>query len=239
MRPGSSTSRTQVALPATTLTLDTDPIELTSITKDHSESFTQVILRGDANVQGAYLSLDEATLAWDQLPADEATFTILDFYSPKGAADAGNVNAMTSTTLTVQSDDPTAHWIINYLSTIGAYVWAFNPLAPGINFSEQNVVTACTALVPGGTSTITVATPFNNSGYTRYQIRGNRTQQSLTWRKLKIVPAYVAQHLVRRFRHSFPWSPVQRPGGADDDADGRGLLVGVAYQALQRIPVAL
>ena len=196
------------ALPSTTLTLDTDPVTLESITKDHSEAFTQVTLRGAANVQGAYLSLGEGTLAWDQLPADEATFTILDFYSPKGAADAGPVSSMTSTTLTLTSDDPTQTWGVNDLSTMGAYVWAFDPVAVGIGFSEQVTVTANTSLSAGGSMTITVDPPFNNSGYTRFQLRGNRTVQALTWRKLKVVPTWVAQHLVKRFNHSFPWSPV-------------------------------
>jgi hypothetical protein len=194
--------------PATTITLDSDPVILSSITKDHSECFTQAILRGDAEIQAAYLSLGEATLKWAQLPADAATWTILDFYNPKGAADAGNILSMTSSSLTVKSDDPTAHAPVNYLSDIGSFVWAYDPLATGINFSEQVAATASTAFSSGGPYTITVSPVFTNSGYTRYQVRGNRTVQSLTWRKLTIVPAYVAQHLTRAFNHSFPWSPV-------------------------------
>jgi hypothetical protein len=195
-------------LPATTLTLDTDPITLESITKDHSECFTSVVLRGQADVQAAYLSLGEHTIKWDQLPADAASWTIANFYSPKGASDAGDILSMTSNSLTVKSDDAALTFAVNKLSDIGAFIWAYDPLATGIEFQEQVAATANTALTAGGSYVIDVDPVFNNSGYTRYQVRGNRTVQSLTWRKLDIVPDYVAAHLCAAFNHSFPWSPA-------------------------------
>jgi hypothetical protein len=196
------------ALSQQTLTLDSDPIVIDGITKDHSECFTQVVLRGRADIQGAYLSLHEHTLKAGWTHADQLSWTITQFFSPVGAFDQGNILAQTSDTLTIQSDDPTMSWAVNFWNNIEAFVWAYNPLATDITFTEQEAITATTSLAAGGTSTITVSPPFSNTGYTRYQIRGNRTEESLVWRKFEIVPDYVANHLARAFNHSVPWSPV-------------------------------
>lgn len=196
------------ALPPLTLTLDEDPVILDRITKDHSECFTRCIMRGRGDIQGAYLSVHEHTLSYPQTDDEEDSWTITDFFQPKGAFDAGVILGQTSDTLLIQSDDPTAHWAANYWNDIGAFVWPFNPIATGITFTEQAAITATTAMSAGGTSTITVGLPFDNVGYTRYQIRGNRTTQSLVWRKMDIVPDFVAFHVARHLNHSVPWSPV-------------------------------
>lgn len=202
---------------ATTYTLDSDVVTLDHITKDHSECYTQVIVRGSADIQPAYLSLAEGTLGWAQTHTDETNWTIDDFLSPQGASEVGAITGMTSTTLNVTVDlagSQPSH-AAHYWSTVEAYVWAYNPLATNLAFIEYRQITDNTADGGSGTSyTITVGTPFNNSGYTRYAVRASQTELSLTWRKLLILPVdgsgnnYVAQHLTRLFNHSVPWSPT-------------------------------
>ncbi len=195
-----------LTLPATTITLDAEPAILDQIYRDHSECYTRVVCRGADLIEGAYLSLADLTLTKGWTPTEEANWTLQDFYAPKGAADLGAITGQTSTTVTVQSDDPTAAWSVNYLSGIVAEIWCYDPLATSIAFIEQRRITSNTALTPGGTSVITVDSPFNSTGYTRYSIRGQYAAQSLVWRKYEIAPTFVAQHLVNHFSHSFPWS---------------------------------
>lgn len=190
-----------------TLTLDSDPIVVDRLSRDHSECFTRVVYRGGPDVQAAYLDFHDLGLAKGWSGGDESTYLETDFTQPKDAADLGGVTAVTSTTLTVQSDDAARTWGANYWSGVVAEVCAYNPAATGLTFCESRRITACTALSAGGTSVLTVDVPFSNSGYTRYSIRGMYSAKSLVWRKVLINNAYVAQHLVKRFSHAVPWSP--------------------------------
>jgi hypothetical protein len=200
-------------LPQNTLTLDQDPVILDEIHRDHSECYTQAVMRGGDWVEGAYLRLSDKTLFPLWTMKQQLAWSINDFLQPKGASDTGTVSSMTSTSLTVSSDSATTAWLVNQLSDIDAEVWAYNPLSADLTFMEQRRVTANTAMTAGGSMTITVDYPFNNTGYTRYSIRGSSVPQSLVYRAFGIGPVdmsgnnWVAQHLVRTFSHSLPWSP--------------------------------
>ncbi len=195
-----------------TLTLDTDPVILESLSKTHGECYTRVVIRGGADVQGAYLSLAEGTLEARWSAPDQAAWTIDDFWMPKNGASAGDITTMSSTVLTVTADDAAEAWgTTTYWSDLGGIVWAFDPTAAGITFQEERYVVANSVKAAGASGTITVGTAYNNSGYTRYQVRGNFADISLVWRALDIVPDWVAEHLVPIFPHSMPWSPS---GGA-------------------------
>lgn len=200
------------ALTAHTLTFGTDPILLDSLNEDTTESFTQVIIRGRDNVDGAYVSLGEGTLidphnaVGDNL---EATWTIADFLTPKGASSTGTASTVTSVTITVQSDDPTEHWIANYWSGIQAQISAIDPLSTLVTGYETHRVTANTALTAGGTSIITIDIPFSSTGFTRYALRGQPTGISECYRQLNFLNTYVAQHLVAQFNFAMNFSPSQ------------------------------
>lgn len=201
-----------LTLPVSTLTLDTDPVILDSISEDFSECYTQVILRGADDVQGAYLSYVDKTLSPRWSAANQAAWTYLDYITPAGAYELGTINSMTSTTLSVTATAPipipystTTKW-----SALAAEVCAQNQTATGaaaIGFSESRRVTANT--VPSGnTYTMTVDTAFSNSGYTSYSIRGVYATVALTWRDFTVVPEWISTRLVKRFSHSVPWSPT-------------------------------
>ncbi len=74
---------------------------------------------------------------------------------------------------------------------------------------EYQAVTSNTALSAGGTSVLTVASPWVNTGYTTYQLRGSNKTTSNVWRTYTIPNTYVSQHLVEQFNYSVPWSPSQ------------------------------
>jgi hypothetical protein len=196
------------SLTAETITLDTDPAILTSMCEDTSECYTQTILRGRDDVEPAMLSLHDATLIGEQVggsgpgwtAAQQASWTMNEFTYPKNGYDQGAITALTSTVVTVQSDDAAIHWVTNYWNGIMGTIAVINPIITGLGgFQEVRHIIACSALTAGGTATITVDRPFTATGYTRYQIVGYPKGLSQVWRKYIIANTYVAEHLVQQF----------------------------------------
>jgi hypothetical protein len=203
------------SLTAETITLDSDPAILESMTEDTAECYTQVVLRGWANTEPAYLSLSQGTLIGEAVsgggwtPTEQGLWTVSDFLFPGAGYDQGSITSMTSTTVTVQSDNATTTWPLNYWSGIQGQVYLIDPVATGITQQESRPITANSALTAGGTSTLTLAAALSNSGYTRYYARGIPPGQSEVWRKYTIKSTYIAQHLTEMFNRAIPWAPGQ------------------------------
>lgn len=196
------------AFTAATYTLDSDPVTLDDISRDTTQCYTRVVIRGFALVEAAYLSLADGTLKEAFTASDKLAWTWSSFASPGGAISDGTIQLVTSTQITVQSADPAQTWDVNYWNSIEAVCQVVNPAVTGIAFTENRQITANTALAAGGTATLTFDTPLNNSGYTVYHIWGQPPKVSDTWRLYDIVPTYVAQHLVKQSPRSYPWRPT-------------------------------
>jgi hypothetical protein len=197
------------SLTGATATLDSQPWVLDGISEDTSECYTQVVLRGRAEIEPAYLSLHDGTLIEGFTSTDKTNWKLNDYEHPKNAYSIGAITAQTSTTVTVQSDSATETWGVNYWSGIQAQVSLFDKISTLLSGLDWRTVTANTALTAGGTSTLTLDRALAGSGFNRYQIRGQPSGISETWRKYTIKNTYVAQHLVEQFNHSVPWSPAQ------------------------------
>lgn len=201
------------SLTTETITLDSDPAILASINEDTSECYTQVVLRGRDWIEPAWFSLHDGTLIGEAASgggwtsADQAAWTWADFAYPKNGYDQGTITALTSTVVTVQSDYASENWAVNFWSGIQGQIGVINPIITGMGgFQENRPITACSALSPGGTATITLAYALNNSGYTRYQIVGQPGGLNYVWRKYLLKNTYVAEHLVEMFNHSVPFT---------------------------------
>lgn len=202
------------SLTTETITLDSDPAILASVAEDTAECYTQVILRGRDWVEPAMLSLHDGTLIGEQVggagpgwtAAQQAAWNWAAFAYPQNGYDKGAITALTSTVVTVQSDDATVTWAANYWPPILGTIMMINPIVTGLGgFQEVRHITANSALSAGGTSTITLDSPLNNSGYTRYQIVGFPVGLSQVWRKYIIKNTYVADHLVEQFNYGVPF----------------------------------
>ena len=201
------------SLTTETITLDTDPAILESMSEDTSECYTQVVLRGRDDVQPAYLSLHDGTLIGEAssgggwTPADQAAWVINDYTYPQGGYDQGTITALSAGSCTIQSDNAAIHWTTNYWSGIQGQIAAINPLGGGgITFQEYRHVTACGAMSAGGTCSVTFDSSLASSGYTRYQLTGIPDGLDLVWRKFTINSSFVAQHLVQQFNFGVPFS---------------------------------
>src|SRR6185312_9641856 len=176
------------SLTAETITLDSDPAILTSMTEDTSECYTQVVLRGRDDVEAAWATLHDGTLVGEATsgggwtPTQQSSWTWGEFAYPQNGYDQGQITALTSTVVTVKSDSATTHWALNFWNGIQGTIAVINPIITGLGgFQEVRHITACSALTAGGTATITLDRPLGNSGYTRYQIVGFPVGLSQVW----------------------------------------------------------
>ena len=162
-------------------------------------------LPGAAEVEGAYVSQADFTLvpAWSS--DDQAAWDLAAYNTPGNGISDGTITALSSTQCTVKSNSATQTWTANYWNGIFGQITCINPASSSIAFTEWRTVTACTALTAGGTAVITFDRPLENSGYTKYHLFGKPPGVSQVWRLYRIVPNYVAQHLVDRFPYGFVW----------------------------------
>lgn len=207
--------RDTTALTPRTLTVGTDPIAPPDFRKDVSECATRVRVIGGDHVEGRYLSLADGTLVEDfatgtgyaDNAAAKADWDWSKFAEPQGGVSEGDITALSSTTVTVQSDDAAEAWDANRWSDDRARVVVSDPNEFGnITFSEDRRVISNTSLTAAGTSILTLDYPLANSGYERYRLVGKTRGGSLTWRRYEIADAFVAENIVTRFPDPRPFS---------------------------------
>lgn len=198
------------AFPSNTLTLGSDPVDPASIriSRDVSQCYTRVEVRGQAWVQAAYLSVLDGTLTPSWTSTQQTDWTWQSFVAPSGSVDSGTVSSLTSTDFIATSSNSSETWSANQWSTEEAWVYLINPVVTGITMTEYRQVTANAAMTAGGTASVSwsTATPLQNSGYTLYHIIGQDPgTESDVWRRYTIVNSYIAQHLMPIFPVGVPW----------------------------------
>ena len=147
-----------------TLTLGTDPIEPTELSRDAGDCFQRVVVRGQPIAVLALLKLSLGQLteefAWGSFTTAQAKagWTQSQFNTPGAALDQGSCTCPSTTTLVVTSSSGTTSWSAGYWDqshqqgTISLYA----STVPDYTQIWSARAVACTPLAAGGTSTITV-----------------------------------------------------------------------------------
>lgn len=199
--------RDTTSFTAHTLTLGVDPIEPTSISRDTSDCYTRVLIRGRSIVEGAYLSTALGTLTPAWTSGEQTAWTWASFANPGGAVDEGNITALSSTVATCQSSNGSETWSTNQWSTAKAWIALINPAATDITQIEYRNVTANASMTAGGTATVTLAYALVNAGYTKYHMVGAMPGSEYdVWRRYNITSSYVATHTLRKFPFPVPYA---------------------------------
>ncbi len=209
------------ALPTVTLTLpgDTgtgDPVDNLAYAMDCEGCYTAVSIAGlDIDVFLGSLRYGTITPAWSA--ANQGAWTVDDFLQPSDAADNGAVSGVSSTSCTVQSDDPKAFWSAQFWQTRGGVIQLLSTVAAGIDVSQTRTITACTQLTPGGTATITwdASQPISSTAYSRYRIVGLNSPLAEVGRRFHICEPstgkldtanWVGAHLYPHFPKPIWWA---------------------------------
>lgn len=200
-----------------TLTLGTDPVVPPLFSRDWNHCATRVIARGKGDIAPAYVSLSQGTLeaAWSSTEQDDWTWA--DFATPGDAFDEGTVTTTGGpTSITVKSNSLTRNWPTNFWNDRQAWIYLQSGSGTGLTYSEARPVSACTSLSAGGTATITLGYPLDNSGsgaWSTYQLIGKVAPlgspggRNNVYRLFNVVTPghWIEQHLVKRFPQPVPF----------------------------------
>ena len=201
--------------PATTLTMGSDPIDPTPLSRDIADCFQRVLVRGQAWVEAMLLSLTNGKLAedfgHDGLTNSQAktAWKPTDFSEPASAQDSGTCTCPSTNQVTVTSSSAGNTWAANFwdqtISGRHGVITLQNTAATGINTFVTRRIVSNTALTAGGTSTLTLDVPLPATGFNKYTIFGLTGGASVVWRLYRITDAAIGAALADQFPYSQPF----------------------------------
>jgi hypothetical protein len=190
------------------------------LTRSWADCATRTQLRGAGRIYPFYGSQSAAQLVPAWTTAQRNAWKWSDYAAPGDGTDAGNVVTTSGpTSVTISSSSPAAHWVANFWNGRDAWIQLYKTSGSGATYQESAKVTACTALVAGGTSTLTLDPPLENSAATAWDkyvivarsapLTGADTGLNNVWRLYDVVTpgGLVEDHLVTRLPEGveFPW----------------------------------
>jgi hypothetical protein len=209
-----------------TLTLGSDSrLDMPSFTRDYSDCYSQVGVRGNTLAIPATLqttpwqgssSADGGIaedFAWGAYTNAQAKTNWLpsDFNQPSIAGDSNDYGTCTcpdTTHVTVTSHDATATWAANFWAQGGGQaqgqIYLYADLIPGISQLYAARIVANTALTAAGTSILTLDRALPAVTYNSYQIWGLAENASVVWRRYKVTNANLASALLNFFPYPVP-----------------------------------
>lgn len=207
-----------------TLTMGTDPIEPVEFSRDVSDCFQQVEVRGQPLTEGIYASLSNGLLAEDfahdglSNSAAKAAWTPNQFRQTTGSQDHGTCTCPSTTTVTVTSADATLTWVSDYWdqTSTGRHGWIYLAYSAGTGLTQyvSRPIVANTALTAGGTSTFTLGgDPLPITSYDSYQIFGLSGGARVVWTKYSITNATIGAAMANMFVAPVPF--ILASGGGE------------------------
>jgi hypothetical protein len=200
---------------AHTFTLGTDPIEPTPLSRDTTDCFPRVEVRGQPLTEPWMLSLSNQGLAeafaHDGLTNAQAkaAWVPSNFAQPGAAQDQGTCTCPSTTTVTVTSSNATTTWGVNFWDQTNAgrhgIVTLAYPAGTGLTQFTTRRVIANTALTAAGSSTLTLDLPIPITSYTKYTLFGLQGGASIVWRKYQATDAAVGAALQNFFAYPVPY----------------------------------
>lgn len=196
-----------------TLTMGTDPIEPTELSRDVGDCFQRVEVRGQPIAVLGVLkqSLGKITqnFGHDGLTnaAAISAWNPNQFRQMGTAQDVGTCTCPTTTTITVTSADPTATWVANFWDQTHQQ-GTVNPSSStitGVTQFWQARVVSNTALSAGGTSTLTIDNPLPSTAYDHYTITGLGTGGSVVWTQYQIADSSLWTKVVKQTTYPQPF----------------------------------
>jgi hypothetical protein len=224
--------------PATvTLGNAADPrFTMPSLTRDYSDSYSQVEVRGNTLVEGVYLQTKKwpgssnadgglaEDFAWNGFTNAQAktNWTSACWSQPYAngvAADTGTCTCPSTTVMRVTSSDNTKTWTANYwgqangesLGVVFAYAESLGGMVS--QFVSRRIV-ANTALAAAGTSDLTLDSPLPSTGFTSYAIWGLAANCNLVGRKYKVTNAAIGAAMQQLFPYPFAFRNAAGTGAA-------------------------
>lgn len=209
-----------------TLTLDSDPVIPTGLSRDTTDCFQRVQIRGQPWIEPVLLSTKTGSLVPDWTSAQQSAWSPSNFNQPtlSGGQDIGTASCID--TLTVQCTTTSATSVsINYWdqTTTGAHgiitLQATNGIGLTVGVTRRIVSNTATA---GGVTTVKLDLPLPVTSFDRYTIFGQQTAGlGAVWRRYKVKDPGVGKAL----QNSFPY-PVAYVGSGGAAASLTSVPIG-------------
>jgi hypothetical protein len=226
--------------PNTTLTLGVDPIEPTEISRDTSNCYPRVLVRGQpiavmASLQfkrgdlkeafgwGAYGDTDagsnNAKAAWDPAKFTSAAWGDNNQYP---TISTGTITTCTTTVVTIQSAVAGENWIANYWDQSDGTIagtghhGTVNLYASSLGGAYTQCwsarIISNTALAAGGTCDLTIDSPLPGTQYDKYTISGYANNAQIVWTRYKVINTALAARFT--WQSTYPQPIVNASGSA-------------------------
>ena len=226
--------------PNTTLTLGVDPIEPTDISRDTSNCYQRVVVRGQpiavmAAIQfkrgdlqeafgwGAYgdtpAGSNSAKAAWNPAQFTSAAYGDNNQYP---TISSGTITNCTTTVVTIRSSASNENWVANYWDQTDGTVagtghhGTINLYASSLGGAYTQCwsarIIANTALGAGGTSALTIDSPLPGTQYDSYTISGYANNAQIVWTRYKVVNTTLAARFTNQ--STYPQPIVNASGSA-------------------------
>lgn len=204
-----------------TLTLGIDRIMPPSLTRDYSDTYSRLVVRGDVFVMPVTLGVRpypgssepdaglEEDFGHDGLSnaAAKAAWSPDDYeqFSLTSGQDSGSCTCPNTTTVTVTSEDSTLTWAANALDQtdtgLHAVVTVYSDTLPGLQQMFSARVIANTALTAGGTSDLTLDRALPSTSYNGYRLYALSKGGNVVWRRYKVTNPEIAAAMQQYFPH--------------------------------------
>jgi hypothetical protein len=215
-----------------TLTLGADPrLMMPTLTRDYSDCYSQVEIRGNTLVQGVSLQTQpwpgssssdgglQEDFAWGSLSnaAAKAAWVPADWSQPNQSGapyDLGTCTCPSTTTVTVTSSDPAMEWGVDALSQANLLgtVILYADVITGVEQLWQARIVSNTALTPGGSSILTLDVVLPALTYNAYKIYALTAGENVVGRKYKVSNAAIGAAMQLYF--PYPFAYVNSSGDA-------------------------
>jgi len=207
-----------------TLTLGGDPrIMPPSLTRDHSDTYSRLVTRGDVFVMAVTLGLRPypgssdtnagliEDFAHSGLTNDQAkdAYTTADWdgFSLNGGQDSGSCTCPDTLTVRVTSEDASLTWAANALDQTStgkhAIITVYSDILTGFQQMYHARVIANTALTAGGTSDLTLDRALPSTDYNGYRMYALGSAGNVVYRRYKVVNPTIAAAMQQFFPREF------------------------------------
>ena len=214
-----------------TLELGNDPrLDMPSLTRDFSDCYSQVEVRGNTLATPAILQTSpwpgsmstdggiQEDFAWGSYTNSQAKMNYVpaDYNQPNlnggNANDSGTCTIPDTMHAIVTSSNSATTWVTNFWSQgSGAQgvVYLYADVLSGVSQVYAARIVACTAMSPGGSSTLTLDRAVPSVTYNSYAIWGLAENASVVYRKYAVSNPNIASALLNYFPYPVP---VKAPG---------------------------
>lgn len=218
-----------------TLTLGGDPrLMPPTLTRDHSDTYSRLVTRGDVFVMAVTLGLRpypgssetdagiiedfaHSGLTNDQAK-DDYTTADWDQFSLNGGQDRGSCTCPDTLTVRITSEDPTLTIAANELDQTDtgkhAIVTVYSDILTGYQQMFHARVIANTAMIAGGTCDLTLDRALPSTDYNGYRMYALGTAGNVVYRRYKVVNPTIAAAMQQFFPRPFAFRNSDGTAGA-------------------------